>query len=89
MGGTLTLDEDYERAKREFDRVQDAWLARESVTGMDIGFKIRDDEETEQIAIVVYVRQKLPPNQVPPRERLPEEVGGIPVDVIEGTPTIL
>ena len=83
----MTQDEDYERARREFDRVQDAWLARESVTGMDIGFKIQNGEETSQVAIVVYVRQKLPPDQVPPRERIPEEVGGVPVDVLEGTPT--
>jgi len=79
------MEEEFERARREFDRVKDAWFARESVTGMDIGFKMEGGQQTARLAIRVYVRQKLPLDQVPPRERLPEEVGGVPVDVIEGT----
>jgi hypothetical protein len=79
------IEEQFEQARREFDRVKDAWSARESVTGMDIGFKMVGGQQTRQLAIRVYVRQKLPPEQVPPRERIPEEVGGVPVDVIEGT----
>jgi hypothetical protein len=81
--------QDYGTIEREFDRVKDAWLARESVTGMDIGFKMVGGQQTPQLAIRVYVRQKLPPDQVPPRERLPEQVGGVPVDVIEGTVTLV
>jgi hypothetical protein len=79
------MEEEFERAKREFDRMKDAWLARESVTGMDIGFKMEGGQQTTRLAIRVYVREKLPLDQVPPRERFPEEVGGVPVDVIEGT----
>lgn len=79
------LDEQFEQARNELDRVKDAWLARETVTGMDIGFKMQGGQQTTQLAIRVYVRRKLPPEQVPPRERIPEEVGGVPVDVIEGT----
>jgi len=33
-------------------------------------------------AIRVYVSEKLPPHALPPAERLPDEIGGIPVDVL-------
>ena len=82
-------EEDYERTvMQEFERVKDAWLSRESVTGIDVGYRLVGGLPTGQLAIRVYVSQKLPIDQVPPRERIPEEVGGVPVDVIEGTPTL-
>ncbi len=77
---------DYDTMKQEFDRVKDAWMARESVTAMDIGYKMVDGRQTTQLAIRVYVKQKLPLDQVPPRERIPNEVGGVPVDILEGIP---
>ncbi len=82
------MAEEYETIQREFERVKDAWLARESVTGMDIGFKMVAGQQTPQLAIRVYVREKLPPEQIPPREGIPQEVDGIPVDVLEGTITL-
>lgn len=79
--------EDYETIEQEFNRVKDAWMERESVTDMDIGFKMIGGQQTGQLAIRVYVRQKLPIDQIPPRERIPGQVGEIPVDVIEGIET--
>ena len=54
-----------------------------NVNGVGVGFKEVGGVRTDQVAIRVYVDRKLPRAQLADDEILPEEVEGIPVDVIE------
>jgi hypothetical protein len=54
-----------------------------NVNGVGVGFKEVGGVRTDQVAIRVYVNRKLPRAQLADHELLPEEVEGIPVDVIE------
>jgi len=51
-----------------------------NVTGVFTGTKVTGGVDTGQIAIVVTVSEK---KDVPARSRIPEEVNGVPTDVIE------
>jgi hypothetical protein len=70
-------------AVAELDRVRDEWLRRPGVTAVDVGYKIKDDEITDELAIRVHVRRKLPPEALEEWERFPEQLGRFSVDVIE------
>ena len=54
-------------------------LQRPGVAGIDIGYKTVEGEKTDTLAIVVYVAEK---RDVPPDERIPQEIQGIPTDVV-------
>lgn len=57
--------------------------SRAHVVGVGVGFKEVGGVRTEQVAIRVYVDQKLPRDQLAGADLLPEEIEGVPVDVIE------
>jgi hypothetical protein len=54
-----------------------------NVNGVGVGFEEVRGVRTDRIAIRVYVDKKLPRAQLSDDEVLPEEVEGVPVDVIE------
>jgi hypothetical protein len=54
-----------------------------NVTGVGVGFKEVGGVRTDRVAIRVYVEQKLPRGRLADDEVLPEEIEGIPLDVIE------
>ena len=61
------------------------WLLdHPDVTAVDVNHKSVDGKETDQLSLVVWVRKKLPENEVPEERRLPREIEGYSVDVIEG-----
>lgn len=79
-----------EAAIEQLDRVRNSWLRRPNVTAVDVGFKIKEREITDQLAVRVHVERKLPPESLETYERFnapdqPESVGDFPVDVIEAT----
>jgi hypothetical protein len=52
-----------------------------------VGLRWVNGRMTDQQALIVHVRRKLPLEQVDPRDRIPREINGIPTDVVEsGTP---
>jgi hypothetical protein len=55
--------------------------ASPGVVHVSVGLKERAGQVTPQHAIRVYVREKRPVDQVPPSERIPPEIDGIPTDV--------
>lgn len=79
-----------EAAIEQLDSVRGEWLRRPGVTGVDVGFKIRDDKLTKDVALRVHVARKLPIEALDKREVFtesgsPEKVGGFPIDVIEAS----
>ena len=83
------------------DTVRRQWLRRPGVTAVDVGFKIKNDTLTDDIALRVHVARKIPATELAKSEvfnetgKAPRKVGGFPVDVIEATygpsdgPTVL
>lgn len=55
-----------------------------NVTGVGVGYRILRRERTKEICIRVYVRKKVPLNELDEQEVIPPEVEGIRTDVIEG-----
>jgi hypothetical protein len=68
-------------------RVQDAHSAAllrlPNVVGTALGLKMVGDKPTEDLALVVLVRHKVPLDQLKPEERIPAEIDGVLVDVQE------
>jgi hypothetical protein len=68
------------KEKKEMD-----FLSIPGVTGVDIGPKIVDGKETDELAVRVYVQEKKDLEAVPTNERIPRSTSGIKTDVIERT----
>jgi hypothetical protein len=60
--------------------------AGRNVHAVGIGSKVVDGKATPEKCIRLYVVQKLALSLLPPRDRLPETVDGIPTDIIEAPP---
>jgi hypothetical protein len=52
------------------------------VTHVSVGLKEREHRATDTLGVRVYVREKLSPERVPSGELIPDEIGGVPTDVI-------
>ncbi|HEU0146557.1 MAG TPA: hypothetical protein VFR21_06730 [Bradyrhizobium sp.] len=63
--------------------------AGQNVHSVGIGRKVVEGRPTSIMAVRLYVVQKLAPSLIPPRDRLPESINGIPTDVIESSPAFL
>ncbi|MDQ4082045.1 MAG: S1 family peptidase [Actinomycetota bacterium] len=77
-----------EKAIGQLDSVRREWLRRPGVTGVDVGYKIRGDKLTDELAVRVHVERKLPPEALPAYETFTvsgkgEKLGPFPVDVVE------
>ncbi|MCD7442752.1 S1 family peptidase [Streptomyces lincolnensis] len=68
-------------------RVEDEFLDRPGVMGVDIGYKERRGRRTDTVSLRVLVEEK---HDVPPEQRVPGEIDGVVTDVIErGAPRFL
>lgn len=63
--------------------------ASRNVHAVGVGRKRVGGADTEDAAVRIYVAQKLPLTLLPPDERLPSQIDGIPVDVVESPPALL
>jgi hypothetical protein len=54
-----------------------------NVIGVGVGYEEVGGKRTDRVAIRVYVRKKLPKDQLAPDAVLPDTLDGLPVDVIE------
>lgn len=80
---TTINPEQMAHATAVLNSVREDWLGREGVTAVDLGFKWSQGLMTGQLSIRVHVAQKKPLSELTEAELFPEEVEGIPVDVIE------
>lgn len=54
-----------------------------NVVGVSQGIVMKGGEPSSETGIVVYVQHKVPESELAPDERLPEQIDGITVDVVE------
>jgi endonuclease G len=77
--------EELAKAEQILDSVRDEWLEREGVTAVDLGFKWSKGQMTGLLSLRVHVAKKKDVADLDESELFPEEVDGLPVDVIEAT----
>jgi hypothetical protein len=53
------------------------------VVGLGTGYKISAGRRTEELCVVVLVRQKLPKTALPPGALIPKDLEGVPTDVVQ------
>jgi hypothetical protein len=71
-------------ARRPTTRMHEAVAAAgANVHAVGIGRKLVAGKRTSELAVRLYVLQKLAASAIPPRDLLPEELDGVPCDVIE------
>jgi hypothetical protein len=63
--------------------------AGRNVHAVGVGRKVVHGRVTDQLAVRLFVVQKIAPSLLPPRDRLPESIDGVPTDVIESAPAFL
>ena len=63
-------------------------MAYKGVHYVDVGFKFENGVPTEELAIRVHVHEKKPESELESAEILPEELDGIPIDVIQSNPEL-
>lgn len=66
-----------------------AAAARSNVHAVGIGPKLAKGSVSPVLCVRLYVVQKLPPSAVPSDARLPDEIDGVPTDVIESPPAFI
>ncbi|MEU7867121.1 hypothetical protein [Dactylosporangium sp. NPDC049140] len=64
------------------DQVSGELLGRRGITGVGIGAKVVDGRPIGQVAVTVFVEEKLPRAALAPGEMVPPDVGGVPTDVL-------
>ena len=62
---------------------QEQLMAKANVVGVGVGLRHKDQKRTDEVALVVMVRQKMPKVLLRPEDVLPAEIEGVPVDVKE------
>jgi hypothetical protein len=73
-----------ERAIKMKRRIEPFWLCQDGVTGIGVGVKQTGGRLTQTLAILIYVKCKLPHAEVASSGRIlvPTKIEGIPTDVI-------
>ena len=65
-------------------QVYQMYRRRTNFTGVDIGYRWNGDTKTKELAVRVHVDVKIPLAELNDADVFPEEIDGIPLDVIEG-----
>jgi hypothetical protein len=79
-----TSDPDRYEAFQAVKRAHENELMRKAnVVGVGVGVRQRHSTLTQELAIVVFVRRKVPQDQLAPDDVIPAAIEGVPVDVQE------
>ncbi len=73
----------YQRAQIVKRTHAESLLKMANVVGLGVGLRQRDGKLTDEVALIVLVRQKHPIDHLHPEEQIPASIEGVPVDVQE------
>lgn len=76
-------EEAFQRAQQVKRTHAESLLKMANVVGLGVGFRHRDGELTDEVALIVLVSQKHPLNRLAAEEQLPAAIEGVPIDVQE------
>ena len=82
------MAEERAKIKAVQEKHLDRLLAQPNVTAVDVNYRTKGGEKTDQLCLVIWVRRKSPESGIPAEEVLPREIDGVPVDIIEGEATL-
>jgi hypothetical protein len=83
MAQAMPADDEMKRVMEVQQRYEHYLLGKPHVVGIGVGFAAEGGQPTPQVALVVMVDRKLPPQEVPPMDRIPSQLDGVRVDVQE------
>lgn len=72
-------------AQTALQKVNSEWMARKGVISVEVARRRKDGVPINEVGIRVTLEQKLPPEDVPAGELFPEDLEGVPVDIVEGS----
>jgi hypothetical protein len=75
--------EETARVTEAKDRHESALLRIENVVGVATSLKVTGGQPTEQPSLTVLVERKMAIAEIPEESRVPEQVDGVPTDVVE------
>lgn len=79
----MTDDTEISRVLAVKAKYEQQLLRNKNVVGLGVGFREKDGKLTDQMVLTVMVREKQPLTRLHPREVIPSELDGVPVDVKE------
>jgi hypothetical protein len=62
---------------------EDELMSKANVVGVGLGYRQRGGERTDELALVVMVKKKVPEAMLAPGDIIPTTLEGVPVDVQE------
>jgi hypothetical protein len=72
------------RLRNAFLDALDRFAHRPEVTGVDLGYQVKERKERKLICVRVHVREKVDETALTRRELLPDKVRGVVLDVVQG-----
>jgi len=72
-----------QRAVEIKTRHEESLMQHPGVVGVGVGMRQKGGQPTDEVSIVIMVEKKHPLDQLDPKDVLPREIEGIPVDVLE------
>jgi hypothetical protein len=72
-----------EEIKKIKEKHEQELMSKAGVVGCSIGYKHIDGKKTDKLSIVCYVRKKKKVEDLKIKDIIPEEIEGIPIDVVE------
>jgi hypothetical protein len=79
----MVKDPGYEQAKDVKKRHTSLLMLLENVVGVGVSKKLDQDSNQSRWVIVVYVKNKLPPDQIDADNMIPSTIEGVLTDVVE------
>jgi hypothetical protein len=76
-------DQNMQRALEVKRRHEQELMSKANVVAVGIGYRTRGGQQTQEVAIVVSVKNKVPASKLKPGDRIPAAIEGLPVDVVE------
>ena len=69
--------------QQAYQKAFKAYIGRNNVTGLDIGYKYVGGQRTDDIVVRIHVREKIPETALEAAQVFPRDIDGIPVDIIQ------
>jgi hypothetical protein len=76
-------DQTIQRALEVKRRHEQELLRKANVLAVGVGYRTRDGQQTQEVSIVVSVKNKVPASNLKPGDRIPASLEGVTVDVVE------
>ena len=79
----MAAEKSMSEAKAVRDKYQAELLRKANVVGVAVGYREKDGQMTDQVALTVMVKKKVPLSQLDAKDVVPPEIEGVIIDVKE------